>query len=168
MKKLTLYILACAFIACSSEPQKAKEQPASEKSVTPIEQHKVFPWLHGSWIIDYGETKIYENWKQENDHMLMGTAYVVNNGNDTVLTELMHIQKIGKAWVFIAKINDLAPVLFTSKQTESDTRLVFENAEHDFPQMVTYASSTDGLYASIDGKEKGKPKKEEYQYKRLN
>lgn len=169
MKKLTLYIIACALAACGSAPEKPKETAPASTHETTAEKpaNAVFPWLQGKWIIDYGETKIYEYWKQDTERTLTGMAYVVNNGKDTVMTELMHIQKIGNAWVFIAKIDDHAPVLFTSEQSETDTKLVFENAEHDFPQLVTYSTSADGLYASIEGKEKGKPKKEEFQYKAM-
>jgi len=169
MQKFTLSIIVCALAACGTAPEKPKESAPvpTHEAVAEKTVNTVFPWLQGKWIIDYGETKIYEYWKQDNERMLTGTAYVVNNGKDTVMTELMHIQKIGNAWVFIAKIDDHAPVLFASKQTETDTKLVFENAEHDFPQMVTYSTSADGLYASIEGKEKGKPKKEEFQYRTM-
>jgi hypothetical protein len=162
MKKLLLYTLAGMLAACSNGPEKSKETQTAE---TPAASAKtVFPWLQGKWMIDYGETKIYESWKQDNEHMLTGTAYVVNKGTDTVMTELMKIQNIGGTWVFIAKIDNNNPVLFTAKATESDTKLVFENAEHDFPQTVTYATGAEGLYASIAGKQNGKPQQEEFRY----
>lgn len=162
MKKTILYLGILALAACSGNSVNTPQQAAS----VPAKHTTVFPWLHGNWTIDYGETKIYESWQQENDRLLTGTGYVVT-GKDTVVRELMQIEQIGGRWVFIAQVNDHAPVLFTATQNENDTRIVFENSEHDFPQIVTYGTGADGLYAFVEGKEKGKQKKEEYRFRRL-
>ncbi len=159
-KKILYFTMLAA--ACNAP---AKEKKDTNKSGQESAK-KTFAWLHGKWIIDYGDTKIYESWKQETPTLLSGEGYVVA-GNDTVVREALQIQKIENVWVFIAKINDQNPVLFTSRQTPSDTKLVFENTEHDFPQRITYGSTETGnIYAVVEGNDKGENKKEEYNYQR--
>jgi hypothetical protein len=149
MKKTILYIIACSFLACNSKKETV-----------------IFPWIHGRWTLEDGDIKITETWKQQDDHTLIGVSFVVSD-KDTLVTELMSIQKMENEWVFIAKVNDNDPVLFTSQQGKSEDRtMIFENPEHDFPQKVIYSMGKDGgLYAAIEGKEKGEVKKEEYIYK---
>jgi hypothetical protein len=132
-------------------------------STTTGSQHSLFPWMHGDWEMRYDSTTmIYESWKQEQD-MLSGSGYVVA-GKDTVVRELMQIRRMGNSWVFIAKVNKHDPVLFTSRELPSDSALLFENTEHDYPQQVSYSTMENVLYASVGGTEKGKAKQEHYMY----
>jgi hypothetical protein len=50
----------------------------------------------------------------------------------------------------------------------SATELVFENPSHDFPQRVIYRKVPDGLLARIEGVINGKPRGEDYPFKRCN
>lgn len=50
---------------------------------------------------------------------------------------------------------------------QGDKRVVFENAEHDFPQRIIYWMSNDGaLHAKIEGKIKGEAASEEWTWRR--
>lgn len=50
----------------------------------------------------------------------------------------------------------------------SNSQLVFENKEHDFPQMITYTQiNSDSLVAEISGVENGKERKESFPMKRV-
>jgi hypothetical protein len=165
MKKIILPACALAMIACApQQKENDKPVPATEIAAQPAEP--VFPWLQGKWMIDYGDAKVYESWAQQSSTLLQGEGYVIS-GTDTIIKETMRIEKIGGTWVFIAKINDHAPVLFASSQNEQDRTLVFKNPEHDYPQQITYgAGQQNGLFAVVEGREKGKDKKEEYNYTR--
>jgi len=51
----------------------------------------------------------------------------------------------------------------------SQTQLVFENPEHDFPQMITYKKiNADSLVAEISGTTNGKTEKQAFSLKRVN
>ena len=50
---------------------------------------------------------------------------------------------------------------------QSDKRVVFENAEHDFPRRIIYWLGTDGsLHAKIEGTLSGKPASEEWTWQK--
>ena len=50
--------------------------------------------------------------------------------------------------------------------TASESSVVFENPEHDFPQRVGYRrEGSDSLYAWIEGDQGGKPAKMEFRLK---
>jgi hypothetical protein len=52
-------------------------------------------------------------------------------------------------------------------RTIDEAMVVFENAEHDFPQRVGYErSSADSLKAWIEGSDKGQPRRIEFAYRR--
>lgn len=162
MRVYILAIFAWAILACNKPTQQQNQTEHPQPEVK-----KKFPWLMGKWVIDYGDTKVYEYWKQQDETMLVGEGFVVA-GKDTVVREDMRLQLIGSQWVFIARINDSDPVLFACKQDSAGVKLVFENTEHDYPQNITYGQDAkDGLYAIVSGVEKGKAKREDYQYKKF-
>lgn len=155
MKKLLLLSIATVLISISAVAQKTIEKPDLK-------------WLLGSWEMNAGEVKIYENWLAGDNNSYIGTGYVVS-GKDTVVTETMKIEMVGGFWVFIAQINNNNPVLFTLKKTSTAKELTFENLEHDNPQRVIY-KFVDGknLYARTEADIKGKKEVDEYKYTRTN
>ena len=59
------------------------------------------------------------------------------------------------------------PVSFATKNI-SQTQLVFENQQHDFPQIISYTKiNTDSLLAEIKGTKNGKERKEIVSMKRI-
>ncbi|MGB0178057.1 MAG: DUF6265 family protein, partial [Owenweeksia sp.] len=81
--------------------------------------------------------------------------------------EELRLQKINNYWCYIATVKGKKPVLFTHTTMEPG-HLVFENTEHDFPQRITYKLQQDGgLKATVEGMEKGKERKEEFNMQRL-
>ncbi|TAE81244.1 MAG: hypothetical protein EAY81_09885 [Bacteroidetes bacterium] len=160
MKVFFIAAFALAILSCNQPKQQA------DKPAEPMQEKLVFPWLIGNWMIDYGETNIYESWKQQDENMLIGEGYVIA-GKDTVVREDMRMQRIGNQWVFIAKINEHNPVLFTCTQDSAGMKLLFENPEHDYPQAITYGKGkADELFAVVNGMVKGKAKREDYFYKK--
>lgn len=120
-----------------------------------------FKWLIGQWKGEIEGAQLYESWSVQDERTMVGAGYVVAGG-DTVVHELLRIQKIGEYWTYIPIINGKPPVLFHMIKSESGI-WTFENKEHDFPQRVNYTREKDGtLLAWIEGNLKGKEKKEEY------
>jgi len=59
------------------------------------------------------------------------------------------------------------PVRFATK-TISETQLVFENPQHDFPQTISYTKITaDSLVAEISGTKNGHERKQIFPMKRV-
>lgn len=129
---------------------------------TGVEQ---FAPIMGYWQGEVDGAQLTERWKRVDDHHMVGEGYVVA-GPDTVVREVLRIQRIGAYWTYIPVINDGHPVLFTLIEAKKD-KWVFENKEHDFPQRVIYTIQKDGsLLAWIEGEQEGEFVKEEYRMKR--
>jgi hypothetical protein len=160
MKRVIMVFTILIAISCGNQPN--SKQPIKEVQAT-----SAYSWMLGNWVINYGETKVYENWRQENETMLIGSGFVVK-GADTIVREDMRMQYIGNKWVFIAKINENNPILFTCNQDSAGVKLVFENPEHDYPQRITYGlNSAKEIYALVEGLDQGKANREEYYFKRF-
>ena len=134
-------------------------------AVTKAQSLTDFDWIKGNWSGTSDGASISESWKQLDDNTLAGSGFVVA-GKDTVVREIMLIQRVGDQMVFIARINDGDPVLFTLRGKNANGEYVFENKEHDFPQRVVYAPGSGKLNARIEGLMDGKAVKEAYSYDR--
>ncbi len=127
-----------------------------------------FSWLEGSWQIDLSEMqiKVFESWKRGDGNAYLGEGYVLK-GKDTIVKEVIKIEKIGEHWVCIAQINDNAPVLFTLKAESTAKALVFENLEHDNPQRIRYTFiSNNEMMARTEATVEGKTVSEDYPFVR--
>lgn len=111
-----------------------------------------FKWLIGVYERNYNETIQIESWNQKQD-TLFGKAIFVTH-NDSVVMETMRIQKNENGiWVYIADVpSNEFPVAFELKSI-SNSRIVFENPYHDFPQTIVYEQRNDSLFAAIIGKQ---------------
>lgn len=98
----------------------------------------------------------------------MGMSRNLKQGR-AVFSEFMRIETRGEDVYYIARIGD-------SKQTPTPFKLirlegqeaVFENPEHDFPQRIIYRATEGGLFARIEGKDKGKDRSEDYPMKSVS
>jgi hypothetical protein len=70
--------------------------------------------------------------------------------------------------VYIADVpGNPAPVPF-KLTSYKNKKAVFENPQHDFPKTIVYSLiGEDSLVATIDGEENGKPRHEEFYFKKL-
>ena len=89
---------------------------------------------------------------------------------DTIVFETISLlQEEGKLSYIptVKDQNNNMPVRFAQK-TISDFSLVFENAAHDFPQIISYTRiSKDSLVAEISGIKDGEPLKHTFPMKRV-
>ncbi|HRH03861.1 MAG TPA: DUF6265 family protein [Bacteroidia bacterium] len=127
-------------------------------------------WLMGTWESKTKQGSIFEVWMPYNETEYRGKSYMLNK-NDTVVFE--HIQLIEENNMLfyiptVTKQNKGLPVRFALKSS-ADSILLFENATHDFPQLISYQKiGADSLYAEISGKSKGKPRNEKFRMKRVH
>lgn len=121
----------------------------------PLLSQSVPEFLHGTWKVQNKET--YERWDKLNEHTLKGFSYKLENGRMHI-SEYLEISGKGGDLFYTASVvdqNQGAGIDF--KLTESDSALVFENPDHDFPKKIVYQKLTDHdiLVSVSDGKDQG-------------
>lgn len=125
-------------------------------------------WLAGDWRMEKAGRVIDEHWMAPAGGVMLGMSRTVAKGK-VVESEFIQI-RVGPG-------GDLFYVALPSRQKEaafklvaqSDTEVVFENKEHDFPQTIGYRLNADGsLLAWIEGpRADGTTKRVEYAYRRI-
>ncbi|MES1218142.1 MAG: DUF6265 family protein [Bacteroidota bacterium] len=157
-KKLNIVCTIAAVMALSSW------SGHSEKQI------KKAAWLIGTWENKTKKGSNYETWTRISEDELHGKSYILK-GKDTLVFESISLLQEKDKLFYIPTVkgqNNNLPVRFTLK-TISSTELVFENPEHDFPQLITYRKiNIDSLVAAISGKEKGQYRKETYPMTRIH
>lgn len=109
---------------------------------TPMVQHPHL--LPGLWE-STGNIKLYEEWWLPNDSTLIGRNFSLN-GSDTLFTEKMELNYRGGKWTFWIRVHDndnKEGVPFALQ--ESAGAMVFENANHDYPNRIVYKLVADTL-----------------------
>jgi hypothetical protein len=112
-------------------------------------------WLAGCWAIDGAEPGSEERWMPLAGGTMLGVSRTIEQGK-TVAFEFMEIRHLpdGKL-AFVAHPSGQDTTVFTALRV-SDSEVVFENPEHDFPQRVAYAKDgASKLRARIEGTERG-------------
>ena len=106
-------------------------------------------WLAGCWSADGKEAGSGEQWMAPAGGTMLGVSRVVR-GDQTVAFEFMRIRaRADGTLVFIAAPSGQREASFVLSRSEAGL-LVFENPEHDFPQVVIYRlMSPDRLQARI-------------------
>lgn len=112
-------------------------------------------WLAGCWASDGAEPGSEERWMPLAGGTMLGVSRTIRQGK-TVAFEFMEIRHLpdGKL-AFVAHPSGQDTTVFTALRA-SDSEVVFENPEHDFPQRVAYAKDGESkLRARIEGSEGG-------------
>ena len=112
-------------------------------------------WLSGCWAREGGEPGSGEHWTSLAGETMLGTSRTVKRGK-TVEFEFMELRYLpdGKL-AFVAHPSGQRTAVFPVLGI-SDSEVVFENPQHDFPQRVAYAREGDSrLRARIEGVQKG-------------
>lgn len=158
MQKTTkLFItLFCLIILCAYTTQQTN----------PIKKAE---WLIGTWENKTPKRSIYETWRKTNNNEFSGKSYILKE-KDTVVFETIRLVQEKDGFFYIPTVknqNDGLPVRFSIK-TISETQMVFENPEHDFPQVISYTKITpDSLVAVISGTKNGQERKQTFPMKRV-
>jgi hypothetical protein len=119
----------------------------------------------GCWEARYGSSvSVEEQWTKAVAGSLLGMGRTIK-GDKTVLTEFMRIEPKDGGLVFVARVGDGSVPFKLVKLT--DTEAVFENPANDFPQRIIYRKVDGGLFARIEGIDKGKEKGQDFPYKEV-
>lgn len=154
MQKKILYLLLC--ISCASCLQAQNTAP--------------FGWLEGTWKINTPKGILIESWRAINDSTLAGKSYFIKDGKDTIPQETIELSLRNGTWNYIPNANgqnNNQPVPFKLIY-QKGTEFIAENPAHDFPQRIAYRRIKDGLFASIEGRLKGKYAKQNFDFTRAD
>jgi hypothetical protein len=122
-------------------------------------------WLQGCWRSTRGEATVEEQWMVPRGGTMLGMGRTVRGGK-TIEYELVLIKEQGGRLAYEAHPSGQPSATFLSIET-SDSGIVFENREHDFPQRVAYRrEGSDALQAWIEGQVNGKTRRVDFSYQR--
>lgn len=126
-------------------------------------------WLIGEWENNFDGARMFEGWVMTSDSLMTGLSYTIENG-DTVAYETISLVQRGVDLFYIPTVSDQnnqEPVEFLLTAF-SDSTLVFENPNHDFPQKISYINyGGDSLLAEISGIYEEEPASIQFPMKRI-
>jgi hypothetical protein len=162
MSKLFLILAAPVIIflnGCSWE----------KEFIDPKSTFSELSFLEGSWKMKLeGSSSIEEVWKKENDTLLKGYSFEVNEG-DTVITELIDLY-VSNLQIFYVPTtygqNDGNPVAFKLTSREGGV-FNFTNPDHDFPNLISYSViDRNHIIATVSGDVEGTTRALDFDYYR--
>ena len=108
--------------------------------------------MSGYWLSCDDGREVSETWSDPRGGLMLGTALTLEGGKLTGFesSRISPASSAGGNVAYFAGVNGAPPVAFPAKEA-SGTRVVFENAGHDFPQRVIYERVGDVLNARIEG-----------------
>ncbi|MCA9306681.1 MAG: DUF6265 family protein [Phycisphaerales bacterium] len=109
-------------------------------------------WLSGAWTGTRGsenQISIEERWSPPLGGSMLATSRTVSRGSLRAF-EYLRILRRDTGLVYIAQPNGGTPTEFVLTEL-TDTRAVFENPRHDFPQRITYNLAPEGQLTATIG-----------------
>jgi hypothetical protein len=126
-------------------------------------------WLLGTWEQNLENGTFSEDWRKKNDSTFLGKSWAVMNG-DTVFSEKISLTQVSNNLYYTPSVKDQneGKAIQFKLTSLSDSLLIFENPEHDFPQKISYRKVTqDSLMAEISGKVDNKEASQQFPFKRV-
>jgi hypothetical protein len=122
-------------------------------------------WLTGCWEASSPGRTVEEHWLAPRGETMIGVSRTVRDGR-TAEYELVLIRPQDGRLAYQAHPSGQPSAVFLSRQL-TETSVVFENPEHDFPQRIGYQREGDSLLAWIEGTRDGKTLRVEFPYRRV-
>ncbi len=141
----------------------------SSSTIQQKNEIKKAEWLIGTWINKTSKGDIYENWIKVSDQEFAGKSYIIKENKPVVFETIQLTQEHGGIFYtpIVKNQNNGLPVRF-SLTTMSDSVMVFENPQHDFPQIIEYRNiESDSLVVEISGINNGLERKQIFPMKRV-
>ncbi len=139
----------------------AAEAPIAKPTLATI------AWLAGSWSFERNGRVVEEQWLAPAGGTMLGMSRTVANGKTIDYEFVVLRAEASGDIVYTAKPAKQPEASFQLKRA-SDTEVVFENLEHDFPQRILYTLQPDGsLLAAIEGTQDGKGRRVLFPYRRV-
>lgn len=122
-------------------------------------------WLAGCWEARSARRSVEEYWMSARGGSMLGMGRTVRS--DTLVDyEIVVLRAAGGGLAYEAHPFGQATAVFLSTGI-TDTSVVFENAEHDFPKRIAYWQvGRDSVVARVDGGDGSTHRPIEYRYRR--
>jgi hypothetical protein len=122
-------------------------------------------WLAGCWEARSPQRLVEEQWMAAQGHCMIGVSRTVR-GDSLAEYELVVLRERSGHLTYEAHPSGQATAVFTATSV-TDTSVVFENPEHDFPQRVMYTRiGSDSVLARVDGVIGGRNRAVDFRYAR--
>jgi len=155
-------VAVLAVLLCFALHRDASAQQAG----APVRQ---LSWIAGCWrqTSGNGNRVVDEQWMSLRGATMLGMSRTVRGDSLLELEFLQILEQSGRV-VYHAQPSGQRPADFVASAV-SDTLVVFENPEHDFPQRIIYRRrGADSLIARIEGTRNGKTRGIDFPYARVN
>ena len=106
-------------------------------------------WMTGTWRSEQPNRTSEEVWSRAHGTLMTGMHRDIRP-NKTTWFEFLRIERRGDTLVYIAMPGGASPTEFTATRVE-ESRIVFENPKHDFPQRIIYWRDGAKLCARTEG-----------------
>jgi hypothetical protein len=121
--------------------------------------------MSGWWASESNGVRMEEVWTGAAGGVMLGVHRdVFPNGK--VSFEFIRIEEKGGTLIYQAQPGGRPATSFPLK-SESDSKIVFENPKHDFPQRILYWREGDKLCARVEGTMDGKSESEQWCWTRV-
>lgn len=121
-------------------------------------------WLQGCWQSVSGDRVVEEQWTAPRAGSMLGTGRTAR-GNTLVEYEFVVVRERGERLVYLAHPSGQPSAEFLSIRASAG-EVVFENAQHDFPQRVGYQRQGADLTAWVEGTQDGQTRRIDFHYRR--
>jgi hypothetical protein len=110
-------------------------------------------WLTGYWVSEKSGATSEECWLPPKGGVMLGLHRDVFEESGMFFEYLRIVQTIdGLVYYATPRNHDTTMFALTALENDGNTKqAVFENPEHDFPNLIRYTLSEDGLKAEVEG-----------------
>ena len=134
----------------------ATPPPASSSSSRAKASIAQVAWISGVWTGGANVTTIEERWTPSAGGVMIGVSRTIRDGNPAGFEFLCIVERDG-GLTYQAMPNGRSPATDFVLTKIDDDNAVFENPAHDFPKMIRYTRTADGLEAVVSGDPGSKP-----------
>ena len=160
-----LLLAGAVAVQAADKPGSAKAKAAKPAPTVNIVK---LAWLAGHWRLEKGGRVIDEHWMAPAGGVMLGMERTVYKGKEIEHEFLQIREGPGGELYYVAQPVGQPETTFKATSL-TDTEVIFENKEHDFPQTIGYSRGPDDtLLAYLEGPApNGETKRVEYPYTRV-
>ncbi len=123
-------------------------------------------WMSGSWLARGEKEQVEEHWMAPQGDCMLGMNRTVTQSGKTSF-EHLRIGKAGDKIIYYASPGGRPATEFPLVKSEA-RKVVFENAQHAFPQRIIYWLDDEGsLHGRIEGTIQGKERSHEWRWEKM-
>lgn len=123
-------------------------------------------WLQGCWELASGTRLVEEQWTRPRGGIMLGVGRTTRDGQLVEHETIVLAEKDGSL-AYEAHPSGQPSAVFMLQEVD-ETRVLFANDGHDFPQRIAYRiEGTERLFASIEGMMDGQPSRIDFTYQRV-